>query len=173
MTWQIVDPDLKILFPYYTHPFLRVLSSWDVKDWRVFEYGGGHSSLWWREKARSCISVDTCESWSQKMNLTLETEKEKFIAKPQVICDQLGEKFDCIIIDGEPVEWRDDCTETALRCLKKNGILIIDNWLQNSIKHLGENDWKKTRSILSRYESEIYKQENHQDWKTGFWIIKD
>jgi hypothetical protein len=161
------------LFPYYTHNFLNELKNWDVKDWNVFEYGGGHSTLWWRKKSKSCVSVDTSKLWSKNMNLIYEPNKENFIMKPQIICEHNNEKFDCIIIDGEPVEWRDDCTEIAIKSLKRNGILIIDNWLQNSIEHLKENDWTKSKSLLSKYESKVYKQEDHSDWKTAFWVIKD
>lgn len=169
--WQINDPKLGILYPYYTHSFLNVLKDWDTKDWKVFEYGGGNSSIWWRQKAKTCISVDTSVKWAKEMNLILEQEKNKFICMPQKICEETGEKFDCIIIDGEPNEWRDDCTEIAINCIKNDGILIIDNWLQNTIPFLGENDWVKSRKLLQNFKSCIYKQENHQDWKTGYWII--
>ena len=160
-----------LIFPYYTFPFLDVLSTWDIKNWKVFEYGGGDSTTWWRNKTNECISVDTSANWSQKCDLILKTTKDEFIEYPLGVVEQTGELFDCVIIDGEPVIWRDECTETALKCLKKGGILIIDNWLQSSIPELGSNQWIKSRELLKDYEGTVYHHWDHVDWKTAYWNI--
>jgi hypothetical protein len=170
--WIKIDETNGLIFPYYSHTFLDILNAWDIKNWKVFEYGGGDSTTWWRNKTNECVSVDTNPAWSQKCDLILESTKDKFIEYPLGIVEQTGELFDCIVIDGEPVIWRDECTETALKCLKKGGILIIDNWLQDTIEGLGNNDWLRSKVLLKDYEGTAYKQPNHKDWKTAYWIIK-
>lgn len=169
--WQIIDKTNGLLFPYYTHDFLKELGSWKVDEWTVFEYGGGYSTLWWRDKVKKCYSIDSSREWSKKINLRHIDTKADFINHPAKICKEKKIYFDCIIIDSEPVDWRDDCVPVAVKCLKKGGILIIDNWLQDSIDGLGKEEWQKSRKILDKYSHKIYKQHNHPDWKTGFWRI--
>lgn len=170
--WQLFDKSVGLLFPWYTHEFLNDLQHWDISDWKVFEYGGGMSSLWWRKKVKQCITIDTSKEWSLKNNLIFINEKDRFINYPMQVCEDSGELFDCIIIDGEPTEWRDLCTPVAMKCLKKGGTLIIDNWMQNSVSNCGEQSWTISQKILKDYKKteKIYKQSNHKDWKTGVWI---
>lgn len=158
---KLIDINLGIDYPWYTFPFLKELSTWDVSSWRVFEYGGGGSTKWWRRKAREVISVDNDPDWAATYNMILETEHDKYVQKPM----EVGGLFDCIIIDGLPREWRDDCTEVAFSCLKSGGILIIDNYHQPS-SHLGE--WPKTDDFLISLKMpvHVFKQELHDDWKT-------
>ena len=166
--WKYFDSQLSINFPWYTRPFLEVLiNNFELSNWKVFEYGGGNSTIWWRRSSREVHSVDTNPIWSKNMNLTLCQEKEKFISCPKNLINE--EKFDCIIIDGEPVEWRDDCTQYALESIKIGGILIIDNYEQDSV---GLKEWPKTNSLLSLHEKHVFKEPEHQDWKTAFWLIK-
>jgi hypothetical protein len=169
--WQIIDPTNNLIFPYYTHYFLDELRTWDVSNWKVLEYGGGDSSLWWRDKTKECISIDTNEKWAADRDLILEKDKDKFINYPKKVVQESGELFDCIIIDGEPIEWRDECTAVAIECVKDGGMIIIDNWLQDSIKGLSSKDWNKSKVLLKDYESKVLRQHNHPNWKTAYWII--
>jgi predicted O-methyltransferase YrrM len=75
------------------------------------------------------------------------------------------EKFDCIIIDGEPVSWRDECTPVALNCLKDGGILIIDNYRQKTVNL---ENWPITDNITINMKNEVFQQPGHQDWKTAY-----
>jgi predicted O-methyltransferase YrrM len=170
--WQLFDESTDLLFPWYTYEFLNELRHWDISEWKIFEYGGGMSSLWWRKKAKECITIDTSAEWSSRNNLVFINKKEDFINYPMEVCKNTNELFDCIIIDSEPTEWRDSCTPTAISCLKKGGILIIDNWMQNSVSGCGEKSWPESQQILKDYKKteKIYKQSNHKDWKTGVWI---
>jgi len=160
--WQRVDTSNGLVMPWYTHPFLDELLTWDVSNWRVFEYGAGYSTLWWRNKAKSVISVDTSKCWCDNINCNFESDKESYLSKPL----DYG-NFDCIIIDGEPTEWRDECTMYALSKLKDGGILIIDNYDQPSVE---PNVWESTNQLLKYYKCKIFKQPNHPDWKTAYWI---
>ena len=122
---QLIDTQTNLLFPWYTRPFLKELSSWDIKDWKIFEYGSGNSTHWWRKKVKIVHSIDSNEQWAKNVGSIFINNKIDFINFPLTLIE--NDKFDCIIIDGDPVEWRDDCTEVALACIKNNGIIIFDN----------------------------------------------
>lgn len=162
--WLTMDTNLNMVFPWYTRPFLRYLTQFDISEWKVFEYGGGNSTLWWRKNVREVHSIDTNFEWSQKCNLHLVQTKEDFIKFPLTLID--AEKFDCIIIDGEPTSWRDDCTQYAIQALKDDGKLIIDNYNQKSV---GLGNWPKTNQILSTYKKNVFAEPDHVDWKTAVW----
>lgn len=158
---QKFDDTLGLIFPYYTWTFLDVLKTWDVSTWDVFEYGVGYSTLWWKRKAKSVDGVDNQLEWATKFNSLHTTDKETYIQSP-------SKMYDCIIIDGEPVGWRDECTKHALQHLKPNGILIIDNYHQHSCDC---GNWPQTDELLKNYKSFVYSQIGHPDWKTVYWIV--
>lgn len=162
---RLLDPRYKIFFPWYTKPFLEKLTSFDLSNWKVFEYGSGDSTIWWRKNCREIISVDTNTEWAQKSGSLFCNEKESFINFPKQFIN--NEKFDCIIIDSEPVEWRDECIPVALECLKDGGFLIIDNYNQKTVKL---ENWPTADVYLKDKKSEILQEPGHVDWKTGYWI---
>lgn len=158
---QKLDDTNGLIFPYYTWTFLDVLKTWDVSNWDVFEYGMGYSTLWWRDKAKMVDGVDNQLDWATRFGGRCESIKEHYLQAPSKI-------YDCIIIDGEPVEWRDECTIHALQHLKPNGILIIDNYRQASCDCA---NWTQTDALLQNYPKYIFHQPGHQDWKTAYWIV--
>lgn len=163
---RMVDPRTNLIFPWYTKGMLEKLCTWDIKSWRVFEYGCGDSTFWWKENTSEVISIDTNHDWSIKCNSFYTENKNEFINFPLKFTK--NEKFDCIIIDSEPVEWRDECTLCAIESLKENGILIIDNYKQKSVNL---EYWPITDNLLIDKKNEIFPQDGHKDWKTGYWII--
>ena len=173
--WQKKDKTNGLTFPYYVHELLDDFENWNMSGWKVFEYGGGDSTLWWRDKCRECISIDNDKVWARNRNLIFIEDKEQFVKYPLRIVEETNEKFDCIIIDQgrgpEGESWRDECTEIAVECLKDSGVLIIDNWLQDSIPGMGRNDWKRSQKILSEFKGRVYTQHNHKDWKTAVWYV--
>lgn len=163
--WRYIDESNDLIFPWYTRPFLEKLSTWDISNWKVFEYGCGDSTFWWRTKATEVISVDSNITWAEKTLVHFTEDKTEFINYPKkFIADSY---FDCIIIDGEPVEWRDDCILPAFECLKEGGILIIDNYLQDTVD-LGK--WEIGERFLINKQHELFKEPEHTDWKTCYWI---
>jgi hypothetical protein len=166
--WQKLDTTNNLIFPWYTFETLDELKTWDVKNWDVFEYGGGYSTLWWRNKSKNVVSIDNNLIWSEKMDLTYINNREEYIQYPYIYSNKYNKKFDCIVIDGESIEWRDFCMEYALKSIKKGGRIIIDNWKQDSIKGLGSNMWPNTEKIINdnKLQYTTYYTPSHPDWKT-------
>lgn len=76
--WQYLDPECKLVYPWYTKSFLDVLTTWKtsssgqpsispiatpISSWNVFEWGGGMSTIWWSRHCKSITSIDHSEPW--------------------------------------------------------------------------------------------------------------
>lgn len=154
--WQRMDGAL--LMPYYTHPALEVIRKWDLKGKRIFEYGVGASTLWWRSRGAIVKGVDNNEEYAAQLGVKHVTNRQQYIETP--IWD---DAFDIIIVDGEPIEWRDDCIKGALEALKFGGTLVVDNWQQSSVGWLPNAD---SIELINDLPHRIFKQEGHPDWST-------
>lgn len=172
--WQHRCPETGLVLPWYTKSFLDELVTWDLKDKVVFEYGAGASTLWWAAKCKGVASVEYDKAYADTVNIWMSKRYVQYarswpvswysIKEPYINCVRsLGWNSDIIIIDGEPIAWRDDCVKPALDCLKPCGKLIIDNWLQPSV---GWMPSEETQQLLSQYPSIAYPQDGHPDWKT-------
>jgi len=164
--WRTFDNEINLICPWYTRNFLETLKKWDVSTWKVFEYGSGDSTNWWRMCAKDVYAIESSKSWSEKIGSIYVNNEEEFTSYPlKLIEDGL---FDCIIIDND-VFPRDKCTEYALKALKPSGVLIIDNWHQPSVC----GDWPITDELLKDYKLNIFHQPDHQDWKTMYITLNN
>ena len=174
--WQHKDEVLGILKPWYVKPFLDVLDTWDLSDKIVFEYGLGNSTIWYAHKAKKVYGVDDQYEWFKEVGFELVSNFDK--SKYDIFFEPVDYrypkpmytpniKFEIVDIDGLP-DWRDACVVPAIECVKDGGIIIIDNWMQPSVHMLSEVN----QDILSKYECEVFRQENHPDWQTAIFKIK-
>ena len=113
------------IIPLYTYPCYEYLSSLELSDKRVFEYGCGYSTVWWNNQNATVYGVESDPKWwnlvsSQVENIDLQTHKQSYI---DAIL-QHEEKFDFIIIDGK---FRSECVKNALIMLAEDGVIILDN----------------------------------------------
>lgn len=171
--WQHRDESGMVL-PWYTKSFLDELVTWDLKDKVVFEYGCGASSLWWNKKCKKLYGVESNAdyhaavveaTWPKALIiLPYEDNVQGYANSIKICCEQ----FDIIIIDGEPIQWRDACVQSAIDRIVPGGKLIIDNWMQPSVGWIPSEE---TQQLLSQYPVQIYKQEGHPDWSTAVWTI--
>lgn len=177
--WQFVDEKLGILFPYYTKSFIDVLDTWHLKGKNIFEYGAGHSTKWYATKEAIVYSVDSNILWCELLRQDWEKDKSLnygglfWLPDEKLYINQVnnfhGERFDIIIIDGDPVAWRDGCILEALKVIKSGGIIIVDNWCQESVYMPS----KKVIDKLCGYNRVVYVQDGHPDWETAtFQIFK-
>lgn len=152
-----IDPGNGLIMPWYTSPCLEWLLTLDLKDKRVFEYGVGDSTLWYRRKGSEVYGVDTNLFWASKVGMVFC--QPYFPSYCQII--EKGGLFDIVVIDGE---WRDECTKYALKALKPGSFLIIDNYKQKSadLEH-----WPLTEKLIEGMPITIYKEPDHEDWQTA------
>lgn len=124
--------------PWFTYPAIQWLASRVKPSDSVFEFGAGHSTLWFSARVRKLIAVEHSEAWFNYVrglvgpNVTLllrpclgnETEGNGESEYVRSIEEVSEEGFDVIEIDGEQ---RVPCILAAARKLKQDGLIILDN----------------------------------------------
>lgn len=154
--WRYFDEALNMPYPWYTKPALEVIDKLILRKKRIFEYGCGLSTEWFRAKGAKVFGVDTNMEWATSESIKHEPcfpAYVDYIEKCGTYC------FDIVVIDGS---WRDECTEKALKYLKVGGLLIIDNYMQPSV----EMNWEKTNRLIEGMNYKVYKEPEHEDWQT-------
>jgi hypothetical protein len=150
--WRTLDKKGEVM-PWYTRPCLEWLETIDLKGKRVFEFGCGQSTIWYRNQWCEVDGVDSNPIWANGQ--LVKDTKDGYLNAIQGL-------YDIIVIDGD---YRDECTEVALKHLRKYGYLIADNWEQPSVG----DDWTLTKKLTKDLSCEIFKEPDHEDWKTAVW----
>lgn len=176
--WQIIDETNGLCFPWFTHPFLEVLKTWDLKDKVVLEYGGGRSTLWWAEKCKSVYTIETNEAWLSVIGTALAAMQKpvNLFHRPSNEGDQTKIDFytevpegcnpGIVVVDGI---LRHECLLKALT-LPRPITIIHDNWQQDGFY------CPASEEIMKPFEIHNFIQENHTDhngrkWATAYWNI--
>lgn len=186
--WQIVDKQNGLVFPWFTHPMLAQLSTWDLEDKVVLEYGSGLSTVWWARKAKRVVSVEAKKDWVNQIQIELFknglAHKAQLVHRPVSEADFskadwyihayqdagcTGDEFDIVVVDGI---LRNECMKHALELLgKRGGTLVADNWQQDYI-------WQSAEMVelMKPFEGMICPQPDHTNhqgnpWKTAYWKI--
>jgi hypothetical protein len=130
-------------YPWYTYPALEYLKQLDFSDKTVFEYGCGHSTLFWAARAAAVVSVEHNPQWFNLVrqrvpgNCTLVHEPESDAYAAAIT--GFNRQFDVIVIDGLVTgRTRLKCARAAVASLRAGGMIILDNadWLPESARHL-------------------------------------
>lgn len=188
--WQITD-EAGMIMPYFTHPFLDILKTWNLSESRIFEWGSGYSTLWFARHCKSIVSVEHSEYWAKALRVYAVTMNGQgagnyvTAAHPSIVhiptpsndinnggvthdychfVNRYDFLFDIVIVDGI---YRNQCVMNALKMIKPGGILIYDNWKQASC----DIDVSPIEEMLSRYEHYSFKQPDHPDWRTDYWVV--
>lgn len=159
--WRYFDDFHKVNYPWYTKSCLEWLDLGQFRDKLIFEYGVGESTEWFKRRGAICYGVDSDIEWARKALAKFETFNTEYVRA--IEGDLL---FDIVVIDGE---WRDDCTEYALKYLKEGGLLIIDNYFQESVP---PNKWDKTLELTDGMPCQLFNEPGHPDWCTAVFTKK-
>lgn len=182
--WQIRDED-GLVMPWWTHPFLKELKTWNTKDKNWLEFGGGRSTAWLRKNAKWVDTIEASIEWTAQSELDCESNalsNGKIYSKelPDGIQERKQEFFDLIpndkqydIISVDGI-WRYECLEWALNHFKgRSGIIIADNWHQDYV-------WisPPSEKLMSKYKINVFVQPDHinhegNPWKTVYWNINE
>ncbi len=180
--WCFIDTENQVVYPWFTQPFLAELSKWNTRNWEVFEWGSGYSTGWFAKQCKHITSVENSSNWREAVvnylhslghtNFNVYTRECKNVIGGEIDCHndyidaihQSDQKYDCIIIDGM---YRNACAKAALAHIKPGGLIILDNANQKSI---GLNS-ESTFELLASFPHFSFKQPEHLDWRTDYWII--
>ena len=154
--------------PWYTYPAIEYLNQLDLTDKHVFEYGSGHSTIFWSSRCKSLTSVEHDEHWYHQIRGRLP-ESVSYHLKQEIpdyvdLINSLDQKFDIIIIDGAH---RLDCAIAALPNLKSSGFIILDNsdWMTGASRELRE-------AGLIEVDMSGFGPINNYTWTTSFYFSR-
>lgn len=115
---------------WFTYPFLEHVEGCDMSELRVFEWGGGNSTIMWGCRCKSVVTVESNDSWFDflKKNTANFKNIKLFLSKDidsytKYIIYHIND-IDIILIDGR---WRYECAVVALQNIPQNVIIILDN----------------------------------------------
>lgn len=185
--WQIVDPETNCVFPWFTHGFLEVLKTWDLKNCNVLEYGGGNSTAYWRAVSNTVITIETKASYVDSI---LEECKEMGLGNGLVILKEVNEgdrdrqnqyveayydyivnfPYDLVVVDGI---FRYECMLEGLLLLRKEGgRLIVDNWQQDGfVCPACEELMLPYKDFYHPFVQEDHIDNHGRKWCTAYWDI--
>lgn len=127
--------------PWIARPCIDFLNEYLRPSHRVFEWGGGGSTIFFLEKGCYVATVESHQEWSElirkriertdpslsdRWDLRLVEVKDKHDPSiDKYVAEVLtGGLWDVIMIDG----WgRMECLDAAVRMIRPGGILILDN----------------------------------------------
>ena len=118
------------IMPLLTYPCFEYINSIDWSGAKVFEYGSGFSTLWWRSVGADVYGVEDNDEWHRNVR-NKNTVLEKNLNEYPYVIERFHYKFDVIVLDGKK---RHDCAKLSLSKLNKGGMIILDNsdWYTNT-----------------------------------------
>lgn len=142
--------------PWYTYPAFDFLAGKDYTGKRILEFGAGHSTLWWMQRAAEVVGIEGSEAWVGI--LKTRVDKNVTLHLMRSANDDLrpllkGRQFDLIVIDG-PDGTGCNRAQAAqfiidLNLLASGGAIIFDD-SEGSFDTPG-NEWQKSAENINYF----------------------
>ncbi len=135
--------------PWVTLSFFEFMKTRIKKEFDVFEFGSGNSSLWFSKRVNTVTAIEHDENWFKKMTASLPKNVKIILSKDESAVysgelKKLDYKFDIITVDANH---RNECLFVAPERLKEKGVIILDDSEREEylpgINFLLENGFKK------------------------------
>jgi len=116
--------------PWVTYPFIDFIRPRLKKDFKIFEYGSGSSTLFYAKYVKKVVSVEHDEAWFNKIVKNKAANAEMIFSKLETGGEYskkavtYGELFDIIIVDGRD---RVNCCMSSVAALSPAGVLVLDD----------------------------------------------
>jgi hypothetical protein len=116
--------------PWCTYPFIKFIGPRLNKNFNLFEFGAGNSTIWYAERVNTIKAVEHDKKWVEYMSKKMP-ENASIIYRElspngdyskEVTKD--GNNYDIVIVDGRD---RNNCTKNGINCLTGDGVIIFDN----------------------------------------------
>lgn len=181
--WQRIDPENGLVEPWWTHPFMNFLKTWNLANVKWLEFGAGRSSSWLRSRCEWVDSIEANLEWAKQAITDCVAAK---LDNGRVYAHNLREgveedmptyfrmipewqKYDVISIDGI---FRNECLQWAIDHFKgRGGIIVVDNMNQDYV-------WisPAAQELMASYEEHIFVQPDHTNhegrpWNTRYFVI--
>jgi precorrin-6B methylase 2 len=116
--------------PWINYPAIEFLARRARPDMSVFEYGCGHSTLWWAARVREVVACDHDRDWLERIrpraprNVTLRHVPLEYGGEYCRTAAADPGRYDIVVIDGRD---RVNCARHAVTALKPGGVIVWDN----------------------------------------------
>ena len=171
---RVYEEGTNRMLPWLNKHALDELTTFVMNDWLVFEYGSGHSTLWWSDETKHIFSVEHNKSFYNIMKTKMKSNCDYFFRnrikrKQSPYVNAINEhdhNFDCIIVDGRD---RNLCILNSYEKLNKGGLFILDN--SERIKYKAGVDLLNSKFKLY-FKSPIDKTKGQSPyiWETTIWM---
>ncbi|MGA2185628.1 MAG: class I SAM-dependent methyltransferase [Bryobacteraceae bacterium] len=114
--------------PWLTYGAIRFLKQSLPKETKVFEYGGGMSTLWYEERCKEVHTVEDNSVWYRQLVGRTRTAMVSHCTGRlyiEAIHAFPNEYFDMVVVDGNLD--RQQCFHEAERHLKPDGFIVVDD----------------------------------------------
>ncbi|MEY4938631.1 MAG: hypothetical protein RIQ93_366 [Verrucomicrobiota bacterium] len=115
--------------PWATFPYIAFIAERLQREWRVFEYGAGSSTLYYAARVQEVVAVEHDPAFARALaphlprNVTVRLEALHSDAYVRAI-EAAGGEFDVVSVDGRD---RVRCAEAALPRLHRAGVVVLDD----------------------------------------------
>jgi predicted O-methyltransferase YrrM len=124
MKWyQNSEPDKVKAIPFLHPRVIDYLAELIKPDWRILEHGSGGSTLWFADRCDIVVAIEGNPDWLKAMQA--KAPDNAFVYDRLVVSD--ANRYDLILIDGEPVEDRRQWIHDAPHLAKRGGVVVLDN----------------------------------------------
>jgi hypothetical protein len=123
--------------PWIVPSALSFLAKTITRDWKVFEFGSGYSTVWYAERCQTIVSLESDAGWYQRVGALL---RQRAIANCSLRMVEPGSfleaiaafpdaTFDLVMVDGdEPQQGhRVLCVAAAAPKVRPGGFLALDD----------------------------------------------
>ena len=116
--------------PWVTYPFIDFISERLEKEFDIFEFGSGNSTLFYSRHVRSVTSVEHDKAWYETMVANLPANAIMLFKELSADGDYSRsaeatlKPYDIIIVDGRD---RVNCCRNCLSALKAGGVVVLDD----------------------------------------------
>jgi hypothetical protein len=116
--------------PWYTYPTTAFLTGRIGPQMAIFEYGSGHSTLWWSRRVRQVVSCEHNPKWYERLRGRLPANVNYRLLEAGPVgpyvraITEYQDHFDIIIVDGAE---RIACCRNCCGALKRDGVILWDN----------------------------------------------
>lgn len=117
--------------PWMNYAIITFLEERLKKEFKIFEYGSGYSTLFFSSLVDRVVSVEYSQDWYEKLKKQITSDRIKLIYQKYQengeycrLIEREGETFDIVVIDGRD---RVRCALNSISALSEKGVIIFDD----------------------------------------------
>lgn len=128
---------MELRLPWLPFRLIEELDGLLSEGARVFEYGGGGSTLWFLDRGTSVVTVEHHAGWARALSelvrgssaaehwtLLQPSTDNSFDEYVDAILDYPDDSFDLVVVDGRE---RGRCAHAAMPKVRPGGLMLVDD----------------------------------------------